>query len=319
MSEGLIPRRCLVTGATGHVGAALTHRLLADGCEVAVLVRPESDLWRIGDVQDQVTLIRGALGDLDSAREPLRAWQPDTAFHLAWGGVTGAFRNDTAQITQNVSGSLELLDAVREAGCRCWVGVGSQAEYGAVDGLLREDLPTRPETAYGVAKRALGMLTEKLCAMTGMRWVWVRLLATYGPKDDPRHLLPAVITQLLDGQAPQLTPGAQRWDYLYIDDAAEALARLALDTDAAGVFNLGSGEAHTVRSLTETVRDLIDPALPLNFGAVPYRPDQVMHLQASIEALVSATGWRPRTGLAEGLARTVAWHREQPQERQKPQ
>jgi len=301
--------RCLVTGASGHVGAALTKGLLARGCEVAVLVRPESDLWRIEGVLDQVALVHGALGDLSAARGHLRDWQADTVFHLAWQGVTGAFRNDPAQITRNVSGSLELWEAVQEAGCCCWVGVGSQAEYGVCDGVLKEDLPARPVTAYGTAKLALGMLTEKLCAMAGMRFLWLRLLATYGPMDDARHLLPGVITQLLDGQRPALTPGEQRWDYLYIDDAVAALCRLALETEAAGIFNLGSGKAHTIRSLVETARDLIEPTLPLGFGEVPYQPGQVMRLQADITKLQSATGWQPRVEMEEGLKRTVAWHR----------
>ncbi len=302
--------RCLVTGATGHVGAFLTRRLLAAGCDVAVLVRPESDLWRLADVIHDVTMLHGALGDLEAAQQSLKQWQPETVFHLAWQGVTGAFRNDPEQITRNVSGSLELFEAAHLSGCRCWVGVGSQAEYGPQDGPLREDMTPRPETAYGVAKLCTGMLTEKLCAMTGMRFLWLRLLATYGPMDDPRHLLPAVIAQLLAGERPALTPGEQRWDYLYIDDAVDAIARLALDTDAQGVFNLGSGEAPTVRAIVEQARDLIDLMLPLGFGDVPYRPDQVMQLQADLTKLKAATGWQPQVTLADGLRRTIDWHRE---------
>lgn len=303
--------RCLVTGATGHVGSFLTRRLLAAGCEVAILVRPESDLWRLIDILGSVTMLQGALGDLKTAREGLQAWQPEVVFHLAWSGVTGAFRNDPAQITRNVTGSLEIFEAAQEAGCRCWVGVGSQAEYGPQQDALREDMTAHPETAYGVAKLCTGTLTEKLCTMTGTRFLWLRLLATYGPMDDPRHLLPTVIAQLLRGERPALTPGEQRWDYLYIDDAVEAIARLALETGAEGVFNLGSGEAPTVHAIVEQARDIINPALPLGFGEVPYRPDQVMRLQADITKLKTATGWEPTISLAEGLQRTIEWHRGQ--------
>ncbi len=302
--------RCLVTGASGHVGAFLTKALLARGCEVAVFVRPQSDLWRIADVQDQVTIIHGALGDLADVRAGLNAWKPETVFHCAWEGVTGAYRNDPAQITRNVAGSLELFEAARDAGMTTWVGLGSQAEYGAVEGRLSEDLTPRPVTAYGVAKLCLCLMTEKLCAMTGTRFLWLRLLAAYGPMDDPRHLLPSVINQLLDGRRPALTPGGQRWDYLYIDDAAEAICRLALNANAAGVFNLGSGHAPTVRALVEAVRDSIDPNLPLGFGDAAYRPDQVMHLEGDIAKLTAATGWQPQVSLEDGLERTLAWHRE---------
>ena len=303
--------RCLVTGASGHVGAFLTKCLLARGSEVAVLVRPQSDLWRIADVLGQITVLHGVLGDLTAANGKLEAWGPDTVFHLAWSGVTGAYRNDPAQITRNVAGSLELFDAARKAGMNTWVGFGSQAEYGSVDDLLTEDMTPRPATAYGVAKHCLAVMIEKLCAMTETRFLWLRLLAAYGPMDDPRHLLPTVIEQLIDGVRPALTPGEQLWDYLYIDDAIEAVCRLAQQTSATGVFNLGSGKAQSVRSIVEQIRNLIDPALPLGFGDVPYRSDQVMHLQADITKIKAATGWTPQISLLEGLQRTIDWHRKQ--------
>ena len=306
----MVEVRCLVTGASGHVGAFLTKALLARGCEVAALVRPQSDLWRVADVLDQVKVIYGTLGDLTNTRKVLGDWKPEIVFHCAWEGVTGAARNDPAQITLNVAGSLELFEAVRDAGMKVWVGLGSQAEYGAVEGKLSEELLPKPVTAYGVAKLCLCLMTEKLCSMTDTRFLWLRLLAVYGPMDDPRHLLPSVINQLLDGERPALTPGEQRWDYLYIDDAAEAVCRLVLETRASGVFNLGAGEARTVRSLAETARDLINPSLPLGFGDVPYRPDQVMYLEGDIAKLIGATGWRPQVTLEDGLQRTLAWHRE---------
>ena len=114
---------------------------------------------------------------------------------------------------------------------------------------------------------------------------------------------------MLHDQRPSLTLGEQLWDYLYVRDAAEAVYRLGTTPTAEGVFNLGSGQVHTIRHIVERIRDMIDPGLPLGFGEVPYRPDQVMHLQADIAKLTAATGWTPRTSLEDGLAATVQWHR----------
>ncbi len=303
--------RCLVTGASGHIGAFLTKALLKRGCEVAVLVRPQSNLWRIDDVRDQVTLVYGALGNLAGTPETLNAWKPEAVFHCAWEGVTGAYRNDPAQITRNVVGSLELFEVAQAAGMRAWVGIGSQAEYGVVDGVLREDLVPQPVTSYGLAKLCLGMMTEKLCAMMDIRFIWLRLLATYGPMDAPQHMIPSLIGRLLAGEEPALTLGGQRWDYLYVTDAADAICRLVLETPASGVFNLGSGQAPAVRELAEAMRNRINPALSLNFGTVAYPPDQVMHLQADVSKLQAATGWSPQVTLDEGLRLTIEWHREQ--------
>jgi nucleoside-diphosphate-sugar epimerase len=84
-----------------------------------------------------------------------------------------------------------------------------------------------------------------------------------------------------------------------------------LESEAAGVFNLGSGKPCVLRDFILKVRDSIDPALPLGFGEVAYRCDQVMNLTADIGRLKAATGWSPEVSLTEGIRRTVEWYREQ--------
>ncbi len=301
--------RCLVTGASGHLGSFLTRRLVEEGAEVFAVVRPESDLWRLADIIDRITLIRADLGDIANAADSIANTGADVVFHLAWQGVTSAFKNDASQITNNVIGSLKLFDIVRAAGCRVWIGVGSQAEYGPTDDVLTEDTPVRPTTAYGISKLSVGLLTRKLCELSGIRYVWLRLLATYGPMDDERHLIPSVIRQLLDGERPQLTSGEQEWDYLYVEDAANAIYKTAVHQDVEGVFNLASGQTYTVRKILEQVRDLIDPLAPLGLGELHYPPDQPMRLAGNIDRLTTASGWRPKITLEEGLKRTVDWYK----------
>jgi nucleoside-diphosphate-sugar epimerase len=212
-------------------------------------------------------------------------------------------------MTENVAQTLSLFRLTHATGCRTWIGIGSQAEYGPQARSLSEDMPTLPVTCYGAAKLCVGNMLATLCEVAGVRFVWLRLLATYGPKDDVRHLIPSVTLQLLARQRPALTRGEQSWDYLYVEDAADAVLVAAECERAQGVYNLGSGEAVAVRSIVEKLRDLIDPSLPLGLGELPYREDQLMLLQADISKLHAATGWMPRTSLDDGLERTVAWHR----------
>ncbi len=295
--------RCLVTGASGHLGSHLTELLVREGAEVTVLAREESDLWQLAGVLDRVNVLRRApLAEIKRAA-------PEAVFHLAWQGVTGDSRDAPEQLTVNVAATAELCQMVGEAGCRVFVGLGSQAEYGPHDAVLTEETHARPRNAYGVAKLCAGVMTAKLCELAGVRHVWLRLLATYGPKDDERHLIPTVIRSLLKGERPRLTEGEQTWDYLYVEDAAEAIYRVAATDEARGVFNLGSGRAATVRSIVERVRNLIDPAIELNFGEAPDAPGQLMRLETSVERLRRATGWSPRVSLDEGLRRTVEWHK----------
>jgi nucleoside-diphosphate-sugar epimerase len=143
-----------------------------------------------------------------------------------------------------------------------------------------------------------------------MRFAWLRLFSSYGPGDDPGWMIPYLILELLKGKTPALTKCEQLWDYIYASDVADAICRVASTPTANGFFNLGSGEAPPLSNTVKTLRDAIDPSLPLGIGQVPYRPDQVMHLQANNHRLRSLTGWQPNISLEEGLLRTVEWFRE---------
>ena len=301
--------RFVVTGASGHLGASLAKLLVERRHDVLGIVRETSDLYRLEGVLERITLAHAGLEDMSAAAPAIEAFRPDVAVHLGWTGVTAQHRNSDAQITTNVTGTLDFFRIVRDAGCSAFVGLGSQAEFGPYEVSLTEDLPVRPLTAYGVAKLSCGLLTAKLAELAGMRHAWVRLIATYGPADDRNHLIPAVALQLLHGQVPQLSPGGQLCDYLYVDDAAEALALLGENATASGTFVLGSGQVHSVREICELIRDRVDPSATLDFGAVPYRPDQVMHLEAEITRINQATGWTPATSLQEGLTKTVDYFR----------
>ncbi|HEY5313467.1 MAG TPA: NAD(P)-dependent oxidoreductase [Pirellulales bacterium] len=301
--------RVLLTGGTGFVGSHAARALIRTGLhDVAVLVRPGADTWRIDDVLSQLTLIAGDLYRLDACRAAVKQFAPEVIVHAAWSGVLNAERNSPQQ-DANVQAALDCVRLAHWAGARHWIGLGSQAEYGACNQRIDESTPARPTTRYGQAKLAVCRQAERLCQALDLRFAWLRLFACYGPQDHPSWLVPYVALALLRGERPAVTAGQQRWDYLYVSDAAEAICRAVQTGDACGVFNLGSGQVETIRRIVELLRDAIDAALPVGFGEVGYRPDQVMHLEANIDRLRRATGWQPRTGLAIGLAKTVAWHR----------
>lgn len=301
--------RCLVTGASGFLGSHLVRELLALKHEVVILLRPQAQTRRIEDCLGRVFIVRGSLENIQGLTEVLHHNPVEAAFHLAWSGVTAEHRNGTAQVMSNVVRSLDLWQVLQQTNCKIFAGVGSQAEYGPYSGALREDLPTAPVTVYGAAKLALGILLKQLCEQSGMRFVWFRLLSSYGPNDDERHMVPSLIRSLLRGEKPSLTAGEQVWDYLYVTDAVRALCA-SLDSETAGIFNLGSGTSCVLRDFISHIRDVINPALPLGFGEVPYRPDQVMNLTADITRLKQATGWSPQISMEEGIRRTVEWYAE---------
>lgn len=301
--------KILVTGGAGFIGSYVVRELVARGMDVAVVLRPSTAVSRLADTLGRIRVIDGDLGLRESTARALAGFRPEAVIHLAWEGVLGDARNDLAQ-ARNVASSLTLAEEAARAGVQALIGLGSQAEYGPCPDRVDEGTPTRPSTLYGASKLATCIAAQRLAEVAQMRFAWLRLFSSYGPKDATQWMIPYLIVALLHGESPKLTAGAQVWDYLYVEDAARAIVAVALDRSASGVFNLGSGQAFPIRSIAERVRDRIDPKLPLEFGAVPYRADQVMHLEADIGRLREATGWKPEVTIDDGLARTVDWYRE---------
>jgi len=298
--------RAFVTGGTGFLGAHLVRHLLGEGDDVAVLIRPDCNGWRMADVRNDVTTI---VGDIDAAPDigdRLLAWSPDVVYHLAWEGIHGNDRNSIGPVRRNVSGALDLLEVAAAARCHTWIGLGSQAEFGPTTDPLSESSTLRPVSAYGASKLAAGQLTGNLCRALGIKHTWLRLLSAYGPMDQPTYLIPYVIGELLAHRRPALSEGSQPHNTLHADDVASALRQAAVSPGCAGTFVLCAGEAPTVRELAISIRDIAAPGAPLGFGE---RGVVSAGHSGSANAFRAATTWDTAVNLEDGLRETVDWYR----------
>ena len=301
--------RVFITGASGFIGATIVRLLAEERVPTAVLMRPTSNPWRLGDTIRDVTVIEGTFHEPGSYAVALAEFAPDTVFHLAWHGVGRGHRDDPKHVRINVAGTVDLFHAAVRAGATSFIAAGSQAEYGTSSHRIVEGHPTQPNTLYGAAKLATLTLLEQLSAAHAVRLAWLRVFSAYGPGDDEGTLISSVIRRLLAGERPAVTSGTQLWDYLHVDDAAAAFLAVAR-SGANGVFNVGAGIAPPLRDTIALVRDLIDPGLEVGFGEVPLGPSAVMRLEPDVGRLRHATSWEPRISLEDGLRSTIAWHRE---------
>jgi nucleoside-diphosphate-sugar epimerase len=298
--------RVLVTGATGFVGSHVLRRLLRDDEHtVAIVARPSSDRWRIAELLDRVIVIEGDLACPLEYAEPVGRFGAEAVLHLAWPQVADRDKSPMLHL-DNVRPTVEFVKLVHAAGAQHFIGVGSQAEYGPYPHSIDEQQPTRPTSYYGTAKLCAGLLAERACEYLRLRFAWLRLFCAYGPMDAPTCLIPSVSRALLAGERPATTRGEQLWDFLFVADAAEAIHAVLEQPGACGVFNLGSGRVHTIRSVVERLRDLIRPSAELGLGELPYGPNQLMHLEANVDRLRRSTGWHAATDLDTGLSHTVA-------------
>ena len=296
-------KRVVITGATGVIGMALIRKCIESGIETTLFVNPDSS--RLGRIPSNplVKVVKCGLESLGTATGE----QADAFFHLAWSGTIGDGRNDKALQAKNAEYALDAVRLAHRLGCSVFVGAGSQAEHGRVEGVIAPDTPCNPENEYGRSKLAASAATRSLCRELGMRHVWPRILSIYGPYDGEKTMVITLIRELLSGRKPSLTPGHQMWDYLYADDVGSAMLLLAEHGKDGGIYPIGSGEARPLREYIEIIRDQINPALELGFGEVPYSDKQVMHLCADIGPLCADTGFSPKVSFEEGARRTIEW------------
>lgn len=298
--------RAIITGATGAIGTALIKELICSGIEVLVLTRKES--------KRNVNIINHSLLRVKyCSMEELCEIQNDTGktydvfYHLAWAGAAGPGRNDMYLQNQNVKYALDAVGAAHRFGCKMFIGAGSQAEYGRVEGRLKPDTPVFPEMGYGYAKLCAGQMTREYSRQLGMQHIWVRILSVYGPNDGPQSMVMSTINKLRAGEIPELTKGEQLWDYLYSKDAARALRLLGEKGRDGKVYVLGSGSARPLAEYIKIIRDLVAPKQNIALGAIPYGEKQVMYLCADIDDLKRDTGFEPQYSFKAGIAETVKW------------
>ena len=293
-------KRVIITGATGSIGSALIPELVSHGVEVLVLAREGSSRNERILKSPLVTVRYCSLDGLatleNTSEEPY-----DVFFHFAWEGTSGQARNDMYLQNKNVRYALDAVEAAHRFGCHTFIGAGSQAEYGRVEGLLRADTPVHPENGYGMGKHCAGLMTRELAAQKQMKHIWVRILSIYGVGDGMQSMVMSEIKAFKEGTPPKFTKGEQLWDFLCSRDAAVALRRLAEDGIDGKTYVLGSGEARPLADYITVIRDVVAPDAPLTFGEVPYAPKQVMHLQADISDLVEDLGWKPTVAFEDGI------------------
>ena len=292
--------RLFITGATGFIGRHLLYHLATvRDVEVAVLASPGHE----ADLADH-RVIPGRLEDLASWKQSLIDWKPDACIHLAWYAEPGKYlySNQNVALLQQ---SLDLMQTLIEAKCESVVMVGTCAEYDTSAGYLQETGATKPDTIYATAKLALALMAERMAQDAGIHFAWARMFYLYGPEEDQRRLVPALINALLQGERFATTKGEQVRDYVHVADAARALWQL-VQGGHSGIYNISSGYPATIHDLIMTVADLLDARELVDIGAMPYRQWEPMFICGDNSRL-RATGWEPQFSLQTGLAQTVAW------------
>lgn len=302
----------LVTGATGFVGSCLVRRLVTEGYDVHIIVRSDSNRWRIVDLLGRIKEHLCDLRDSTAVDACIETIRPEVICHQAtYGGF--AFQKESRTIVEaNLLGTMNLLRAGEKAGFRRFINTGSSSEYGFKDHPMREDDLPEPVGDYGVTKVAATLFCQAEAIQKGLPVVTLRLFSPFGPWDDPQRLIPFAAARLLLGESPQLAAPDSVRDFVYIDDVIDCYLSLIRDNDTvrSGIFNIGSGVQCTIGQVVTQLEKLAGTGARALWGERPSaRPEPTVWV-ADVARARDQLGWTPRTTLQEGLAATLMWMRE---------
>jgi CDP-paratose synthetase len=286
--------RILLTGASGFLGSALAIHLHEAGYQLSLLLRPTSKLDRLNNLACYFDIGRCATdADVDAF---VTRTKPDVVIHTAC-----AYGRQGETPSQILDANLRIGLVVLQALLR----LGSPVTFISTGTVLMPNV-----SLYALSKHQFLEWARAIAHQSAgkVKFVNVLLQHMFGPGDDASKFTTHVL-QTCHRNAPELdlTGGEQRRDFIYIDDVVSAYRVLAEQHDQLDTvcdIEVGSGVAPPVREFVETVHRLTCSRTQLNFGRLPYRPNEAMHCQANI-ARMQALGWNLRFDLSSGLKKTI--------------
>lgn len=308
--------RYLVTGGAGFIGSNLVEALLARGASVRVLDDfSTGKRENLASLEGDLEVVEGDVRDYRAVRRAVEG--VEAIFHeAALPSVARSIDDPVGSNDVNVRGTLQVILAARAAGVRRVVYASSSSVYGDAPNLPKaETMAPSPLSPYAVQKLAGELYARIALGLFGVEVLSLRYFNVFGPRQDPEGEYAAVIPRFalaaLSGKSPTIFgDGRQSRDFTYVANVVEAnLRALEAPREAVGeVFNVGSGERHTLLDLVRALGKIAGrPEFAARHG--PARAGDVRHSQASIEKARAILGYEPRVSFEEGLERTLAWFR----------
>ena len=324
------PRRWLVTGCAGFIGSSLVEALLANDQEVVGIDDFSSGMpSNLAQVENKVgerrfrafRFIEGDVRDAGACENACGGVE-FVLHHAAIASVPLSMEQPLHVHDVNVTGTLMMLQAARQAGVRRFVYASSSAVYGdCANDPQVEDAIGSPLSPYGATKRMNEIYGRLHAAIFGLETIGLRYFNIYGPRQDPSGAYSAVIPKWIASMIadqPVTINGSNEIsrDFCFIEDVVQAniLAALTGNGVAGEVFNIASGEQVTLDELFEAIRRTLSEAgqhYPHSPVMGPYRPGDIARSSADIGKARAGLGFERTHELARGLAATIAYFRDQ--------
>ncbi len=313
-----------VTGAGGFIGSHLVELLLKRGYEVRALAH-YNGAGRSGHLEGVVkdlsaeekarlTITLGDVCDRRCVDELVDGC--DTVFHLAaLIGIPYSYRAPESYVSVNISGTLNVLEACRNAGTKRLLHTSTSEVYGtAQTERISESHPLQGQSPYSASKISADKMVESYFRSFDLPAITVRPFNTYGPRQSLRAVIPTIICQALSDECDEVRLGSltPERDLTYVTDTANAYILLAesnLSKVVGEVFNLGVGASVSIGELAEIVLKLLNSNKKIVSEETRVRPEksEVLRLLSDHEKIRKTVDWKPGVSLEEGLQQTINW------------
>jgi nucleoside-diphosphate-sugar epimerase len=282
---------------------------------VTLLAGPRSDLWRLEQLRGEAEIVPVDLRDAEAVEALIGRVRPELVFHLAAHGAYSWQQSLPRMIETNVAGIAHVVEAAARAGARAVVNAGSSSEYGLKDHAPPEHELPEPNSAYAVTKAAATLYGGWVARTREQALTTLRLYSAYGPWEEPRRLVPALVVHGLERTLPPLVDPRIARDFVYVEDVLDAfmLAAERARPGEGAVYNVGSGTQTTLRELADAARRVFEIVEEPAWGSFPARHWDTDVWVADPRRIEAELGWRARTPVDEGLAATARWLEARPE------
>ncbi len=306
----------LVTGGAGFIGSNLVRAILKRGEKVRVLDNLATGrIENLSGLEEEVELVRGDIRDPSVCRAACEGIE-FVLHKAALGSVPRSIEDPLTSHQVNVTGTLNLLLAARDAGVRRFVYASSSSVYGnSTEREQVETLPTAPLSPYATSKLAGENYTLVFHAVYGLATVALRYFNVFGPRQDPHSayaaVIPLFVNHLLEGKpAPIYGDGEQTRDFTFVQNVVNAnLLACAAGEEACGrAYNVACGQTVTINRLYRLLSQRLDSSVEPRY--LPPRCGDVRRSLANVGLARKFLGYEPAYALEAGLDETLAWYRE---------
>lgn len=302
-------KKTVVTGGAGFIGSYLAEALARESYQVVILDDLSTGKWEnINHLlhKDNVEFVTGSVTDLPLLN---KVFQDVTyVFHqAALARVPRSIEDPLTTNEVNIRGTLNVLLAARENGAKKVIYASSSSVYGDTSSLpQKEDMPPNPLSPYALTKLAGEYYCHIFRQIYGLPTVCLRYFNVYGARQDPHSQYASVIPAFIGRVCQDLPPiifgdGEQSRDFTFVGDVTRANI-LAAESDAEGIYNIGSGRSMTINKIAETIVSLMGKSLrPIHDRP---RPGDPRHTLADISR-ARTFGYEPKQTLESGLRKTI--------------